>query len=83
MRSSRLLREFVSLGFVLASGPDQCVLGHPETPLEMAEFTEFARPIKLFAAVMITPSDVIPDTPSTPCSWANVLCLDSALSAGF
>lgn len=79
VRNARISREFNELGLLAPEWPERCVFGHPETPKEIGQFPEFPMPMKLFAAITVTPSEVVPDTGATPCFWAHVLWLDSSV----
>ena len=81
-QSVRLLGQFIDDGFPHADGSELCVFGHPKPPQEVGKFTHFARSMKLFAIVMITPSEVIHVVSATPSFWAQVLWIDSTVFGG-
>ena len=82
VQSVRLLAQLISDGFAHADGSEVCVFGHPKTPLAMGKFANYARSLKIFAVITITPSVVIPDISPTPSFWTHVLWVDSAVFGG-
>ena len=79
VRIPRLLKKFASLGFLHSEGTEQCVFGHPKTPAEIDQYLDFVTPLKLFSAIVITPSEIAPGETTMPRFWTPVLWFGSAV----
>ena len=81
-RSQELREALINEGFGERDGNELIVFGHPKTPAEVSSFLLSVRSMTLYALIMITPSEIIPEVNAAEYRWAQTMWLDAALYGG-